>query len=84
MDDEWVRRDIVDGISSMGLEVKYVTLMCEKDALIRRWSNDNQCEWRTDEWLNVSLKSLDQFAQQENVFDTTGLSIPEIAESIVK
>ena len=34
MDDEWVRRDIVDGISSMGLEVKYVTLMCEKDALL--------------------------------------------------
>ena len=84
MDDEWVRRDVVDGISSMGLEVKYVTLMCEKDALIRRWSNDNQCEWRTDEWLNVSLKSLAQFAQQENVFDTTNLTIPEIAEIIVK
>ena len=84
MDDEWVRRDIVDGISSMGLEVKYVTLMCEKDALIGRWNNDHTCEWRTDEWLKVSLKSLVQFAQQENVFDTTGLSIPEIAEIIVK
>ena len=83
MDDEWVRREIIEGISSMGLEVKYVTLLCEKDALIRRWNNDHTCEWRTDAWLKVSLKSLAQFAQQENILDTANLTVPEIAEIIV-
>lgn len=84
MDDEWVHQSIVDGITSMGLETKYVTLMCDEDALITRWNNDSNCEWRTDEWLIVSLKSLSQFAQRESVIDTTGLSIAEIAEIIVK
>ena len=83
MDDEWVRKSIVDGIVSMGLEAKYVTLLCDSDELIRRWKNDDVCEWRTDEWLDVSIKSLSQFAQQENILDTTKLSILEIAKIIV-
>ena len=84
MDNEWVRQSIVDGIASMGLEANAVTLMCNQDELIRRWKNDDKCEWRTDAWLTVSLKSLSLFAQQPNVLDTTGLSIPEIAEMIVR
>ena len=83
MDDEWVRQSIIDGISLMGLEPQYVTLMCDRDELIRRWKNDDKCDWRTDEWLAVSLKSLPQFAQLENQIDTTGLTIPEIAKSII-
>ena len=83
MDDEWVRRRIVEGISSLGLETKSVTLMCDKDELVARWKNDNRCEWRTEEWLAVSLKSLPQFEQLENTLDTTGLSITEIAQSII-
>lgn len=84
MDDEWVRQSIVEGISSMEPETSYVTLMCDKDELVRRWKNDTQCEWRTNDWLSVSLKSLSQFAQQENIIDTTGLSIPEIAETVLR
>ena len=84
MDDEWVRQRIVDGISSMELKAKCFTLMCDKDELVRRWKNDNKCEWRTDEWLTVSLKSLTQFAHLENRIDTTSLSISEIAEIIIK
>jgi chloramphenicol 3-O-phosphotransferase len=83
MDDEWVRQSIVDGISAMDLDVQYVTLMCDRDELVRRWKNDDKCEWRTDEWLAVSLKSLSQFAYQKGVIDTTGLSIHEIAETII-
>ena len=83
MDDEWVRQSIVDGISAMDLEVQYVTLMCDRDELVRRWKNDDRCEWRTDEWLAVSLKSLPQFASQKGIMDTTGLSIREVAEMIV-
>lgn len=84
MDDEWVRQSIVDGISSMELEIKCVTLMCDKEELIRRWKKDDKCEWRTDEWLKVSLKSLPQFINQERVINTTDLSISEIAEMIIR
>ena len=84
MDDEWVRQSITDGLSAMNLEARHVTLMCDESELIRRWTQDDRCEWRTDEWLRVSLKSLPQFAQHENVLDTTGLTIPEIAKIIVE
>ena len=83
MDDEWVRQSIVDGIAAMDLEVQYVTLMCDRDELVRRWKKDDRCEWRTDEWLAVSLKSLSQFASQKGIIDTTGLSIREVAKTIV-
>ena len=84
MDDEWVRRSIVNGIISMGLEVQFVTLLCDRDELIRRWKNDHVCEWRTDEWLEVSLKSLPQSAELENTLNTTVLSIPKIAELVIR
>lgn len=82
MDDEWVRQSIIEGISSMGLETEYATLLCSKEELIRRWKNDDKCEWRTDEWLEVSLKSLPYFSGLENVVDTTGRSVSEVAEMI--
>lgn len=84
MDDRWVRQSIVDGLSAMGLEIRSVTLVCGKEELIRRWKNDDKCKWRTDEWLSVSLKSLSQFSNLERVIDTTGLSIPEVAETIIR
>lgn len=45
--------------------------------------NDKNCEWRTDEWLEVSLKSLPYFLSMENSIDTSGLSIEEIADRIL-
>jgi len=60
------------------------TLVCDKDELIRRWKNDDKCEWRTDHWLEISLKSLPQFLALDNCFDTSGLTIPQIAEAISK
>ena len=84
MDDEWVCQRMMEGLSSMGLEIQYVTLMCEKDELIRRWKADDRCEWRTDEWLEASIKSLPYFSNHRSVLDTTGLSIPEIAKMIAK
>ena len=83
MDDEWVHQSIIDGISSMELEFQYVTLMCDQEELIRRWKKDDKCEWRTDEWLKVSIESLAHFSNLKNVIDTTGLTIPEIAEMII-
>lgn len=84
IDEQWVLKSIIEGITSMELEINSVTLVCEKDELIRRWKNDDKCEWRTDEWLEISLKSLQYFSSLENCIETSGLSIAQIAETIMR
>ncbi len=83
MDDPQVCRQITDGISAMGAETESVTLVCDRESLVRRWKNDRDCEWRTDEWLEVSLKSLPRFTAMENTMDTGHLTVDEIVERIV-
>ena len=84
MDDQWVRERIMDGVSCMELDVQYITLVCSPDELVHRWRNDHACEWRTNEWLEVSLRSLPAFEQMENRLDTSGYSIEQVAEIIMK
>ena len=84
MDDQWVLDRIMDGIACMELDVQYVTLVCTQDELVYRWSSDHSCEWRTNEWLEVSLKSLPAFEQMENCLDTSGYSVEQVAEMIMK
>lgn len=83
MDERWVYQKIADGISNMELEAKNFTLVCDKNTLINRWENDKNCEWRTNEWLEVSLKSLSFFSLFENCIDTSGLTIDMIADMIM-
>lgn len=82
MDDPQVIQKIMDGLSAMKAEIKAVTLVCDRENLIARWENDLNCEWRTDEWLNVSLKSLPGFSAMDHVIDTSDLSVDRIAEMI--
>ena len=84
MDDPWVLRSITEGLASMGLSVKTATLVCSREDLISRWKNDRACEWRTDEWLKVSLKSLPGFAAMDNVLDTSGLSVDRVADLVMQ
>ena len=84
MDDSWVVRKITEGISALQAEVKYATLVCDKDNLLKRWANDHDCDWRTDEWLTVSLKSLPEFAAMDNTIDTSGLSVDRVADLILQ
>ncbi len=42
------------------------------------------CGWRTNEWLEVSLKSLSFFSSLENCIDTSGLTIDRIEHIITK
>ncbi len=84
MDNQWVRERIHKGISALGLELNSISLICNQDELISRWKNDDKCEWRTDHWLEISLRSLPLFASLENRFDTSGLSVAQIAEAIAK
>lgn len=84
MDDPWVRERIMDGIAGMEADIQYVTLVCNQVELVRRWTNDHACEWRTQEWLDVSLKSLPAFYAMENCLDTSGLSVQQAAEIIMQ
>ena len=84
MDEPWVIQKITQGLSAMQAEVKNVTLVCSQENLIRRWKDDHNCEWRTDVWLNVSLKSLPGFASMENIIDTSDLSVEQVAELVMQ
>ena len=83
MDDPWVLRAVTEGAAAMQAEVKNVTLVCSRESLIRRWKNDQRCEWRTDEWLKVSLKSLPQFSAMEDAVCTDGLGPGQVADLIM-
>ena len=84
MDDPKVKEKIMDGLSAFKAEVKDVTLVCNRENLIRRWENDLKCEWRTDEWLNVSVKSLPGFAAMDHVIDTSDMPVDRIANLIMQ
>ena len=84
MDDRRVLDSISEGLERLGAEVRSVTLVCGRDELISRWKNDHACEWRTDEWLKVSLASLPFFASLDNAIDTGGLSVEQVADLIMR
>ena len=84
MDDPWVLQSILDGLAALQAETKSVTLVCDRESLISRWKNDHSCEWRTDHWLEISLRSLPRFASMENVLDTSGLSVDKVADIILQ
>lgn len=84
MDEPWVIQKITQGLSALQADVKNVTLTCSRENLIRRWKEDHACEWRTDEWLNVSLKSLPGFASMDNTIDTSDLPVEQVAELVMQ
>ncbi len=83
MDDEWVRRSLLEGLKALGAEIQSVTLVCGRDSLTERWKNDRECAWRTERWLEVSLSSLGRFAMMDNALDTGGFTAEETAEAIL-
>jgi len=84
MDDPQVIQKLMDGLSALQAEVKTVTLICDRENLIKRWEHDQACKWRTVEWLHVSLKSLPVFSSMDHVIDTSKLSADRIAELIMQ
>lgn len=83
MDEQWVYQKIADGISNMGLEVKNTVLVCNENNLIDRWKKDKKCEWRTQEWLEISLKSLLFFSSLQDSIDTSDLAVDTVADMVV-
>ena len=83
MDDRKVYDSIINGISAMGLDIRSVTLVCSEDVLKRRWRNDKSCEWRTDSWLEVSIRSLPYFRVLEHTIDTDDMTVAMTADAII-
>ena len=83
MDEPWVCQHILQGLSELKVDVHSVTLISNEENLVRRWKNDKMCEWRTDNWLEVSLKSLPYFSALENCIDTSNLSCEMIVDMIL-
>lgn len=83
MDDPQVLRMLAEGISDLGMEMKEATLICGRESLAARWKNDRSCEWRTEEWLNASLRSLPAFAAMKNAIDTSGMTAEQAADLIM-
>ena len=84
MDDPWVLQSVFDGLSALQAETRNVTLICDQENLLRRWKNDHACEWRTAEWLKVSLASLPVFSAMKNTLNTDGLSPDLVADLILE
>ena len=83
MDDQWVLQSIMDGLSALQTDVKSVTLTCDRETLTRRWKSDHNCEWRTNQWLEVSLKSLPYFSSMKDAIDTSDSAVDQIAGVIM-
>ena len=83
MDDEQVRENLINGIRDMGLNVKSVTLVSDDEQLRKQWESDVTCPWRTEEWFNVSLKSLKYFSSLDDYINTTGKSVESVADLIM-
>ena len=84
MDEQWVYQKIADGISDLKKKKKSAVLVCDKNNLIDRWKNDKTCEWRTEEWLEVSLTSLLYFSSLENRIDTSDLTVDLAADLVMR
>ena len=82
--DPRIVRALSEGLAALQAEGKEVTLICSREDLVRRWENDQSCEWRTEKWLNISLRSLPGFMAMNHVIDTSGLPVSRVAELIME
>ena len=77
---------ILFGLKNIELKIFCFTLICDKEILIERWKKDNIVEWRNDEWLNISIKSVDDFKKRknENLINNSLMSIDDVINLIIE
>ena len=87
----WIMGDagtdmVISEISKLDFQIYHFILTCNAEALTKRWRNDNTCDWRTDENLNMAIKILDEFDKRKDCIfiDISELSIDEAAKIIIK
>lgn len=79
IDKESMYEQIIRGLSELDFNVLRITLTCNHSALENRWFNDKINDWRTNEWLEVSKKSLDYFEGLESIKINTSIISPNSA-----
>ena len=74
------------GLKDIELKRNCITLICDKETLIERWKNDKIVEWRNDEWLNESIKSIEDFKRRINkdLVDNSKMSIDDVINKIIE
>ncbi|HHV10114.1 MAG TPA: AAA family ATPase [Clostridiales bacterium] len=83
MDKMEVYQKIINSIKINRMYLYEVTLICTEEALTDRWYKDNLCEWRIEEWLNISKKSLDYFRGLDTIcIDTSGNTASGVTDEI--
>ena len=83
MDKIEVYRKITNSLQRNDTYLYEITLTCTEEALTDRWHKDNLCEWRIDEWLNVSKKSLNYFSGLDTIrIDMSDKSAMDVADEI--
>jgi hypothetical protein len=84
MDDDSIRRILTDGLRKLNSDVRSYTLVCSEEQLRRQWDEDTSCPWRTEEWLKVSISSLEYFRSLGDMIDVEGMSVGQIARMIAE
>ena len=83
IDNEKVYENIINNITDMEFELVKITLPCNVDSLEDRWYKDKVNEWRIQEWLDVSKKSLLYFENLDSIkIDTSNISSYNVTEKI--
>ena len=83
MDDEWVISQLIKGVGALRMEMKSVTLVCDESQLRNQWKEDSSCPWRTDEWLNISIRSLEFFQSREDSINISGKTVNDVVDVIM-
>ena len=83
MDDEWVISQLIKGVEALRMDIKSVTLVCDESQLKKQWKEDSSCPWRTDEWLNISIRSLEFFQSREDSIDISGKTVNDVVDVIM-
>ncbi len=84
MDDEWVISQLIKGVEALRMDIKSVTLVCDESQLKKQWKEDSSCPWRTDEWLNISIRSLEFFQSREDSINISGKAVNDVADMIMQ
>lgn len=77
---------LVSGLTDLDIRTYTITLVCDIDCLIDRWNKDKIVEWRTDEWLKHSIKSINSYRNRTSsiIIDTSYIDIPGVVNKIIE
>lgn len=76
---------IISGVNDIDIKIYNITLVCDKETLMNRWHKDETTEWRINEWLQESIKSIENYSSRNNtiIIDTSNLSVDNVVDEIL-